>query len=89
MRVEAGWDRTAPTAAILNRLSRARDVVLDGHGADRSAQLREQAGVSAVDATVGQAAGAAHAPVAILTSDASDMRRVAALVLTDVRVVRL
>jgi len=89
VRVEAGWDRSAPGAAVLNRISRARDVVLDGHAADRAVQLREQAGVSVVDASVGQAAEAAIGPVAILTSDASDMRRLAAQVLTDVRVIRV
>jgi hypothetical protein len=29
VRVEAGWDRSTPSAALLNRISRARDVVLD------------------------------------------------------------
>jgi hypothetical protein len=89
VRVEAGWDRRSPTAAGLNRISRARDVVLDGGGADRAAELRAATGVSVVDATVAQAADRSSGPVAILTSDAADMRRLAALINGDVRVVRL
>lgn len=89
VRIEAGWDRSAPGAAELNRISRARDLVLDGRAADRAAQLRQEAGVSVVDATVAQAAEASAGPVAILTSDASDMRRLAASVAGDVTVVRL
>jgi hypothetical protein len=89
VRVEAGWDRTARDAALVNRLAQARDVVLDGSAADRAAQLRRAAAVSAVDATVGQAAEAAAAPAVILTSDAADMARLAGLASGNVRVVRL
>ena len=89
VRVEAGWDRIAPRAALLNRMSSARDAILDGRGADRAAELREQSGVSVVDATVAAAAERAAGPVAILTSDAADMRRLAGVVENDVRVVRL
>jgi hypothetical protein len=89
VRVESGWDRTARDAALVNRLAQARDVVLDGAAADRSAQLRRAAAVSAVDATVGQAAEAAAAPAVILTSDPADMARLAGLANGDVRVVRL
>jgi hypothetical protein len=89
VRVEAGWDRRAPTAATLNRISRARDVVLDGPAADRAAEVHAQTVVSVVDATVAQAAETSAGPVAILTSDASDMRRLAVLVEGDVRVLQL
>jgi hypothetical protein len=89
VRVEAGWDRRAPSAAALNRTSRARDVVLDGSRADRAAQLRAATGVSVVDATVAQAAEGSPRPAAILTSDTADMRRLAVLVDGDIRVVRL
>jgi len=89
VRIEAGWDRAASAAAALNRISRTRDVILDGQAADRATQLRRQAGCSVVDATVAQAAEASDGPVAILTSDASDMRRLAALIAGDTRVVRL
>ena len=89
VRVEAGWDRSAPGAALLNRISRARDVVLDAHAANRAAELREQTGVSVVDATVGQVSEAAPGPVAIITSDPRDMQRLASRIETEVRVVRL
>lgn len=89
VRVEAGWDRTAPGASLLNRLTRARDVVLDGPAADRSAQLRREAAVSVVDATVGHAAEAVGSPAVILTSDAADLRRLAAFVAGTPRIVRI
>jgi hypothetical protein len=89
VRIEAGWDRRSPSAAALNRISRARDVFLDGSRADRAAELRSAAGVSVVDATVAQAAEDSSGPVAILTSDPADLRRLAALLEGDVRVVRL
>jgi hypothetical protein len=89
VRVEAAWDRTASAAAMLNRISRARDVILDGPGANRAAELRAGANVSAVDATVGHVAETSVGPVAILTSDPEDMRRIAALVDGDVRVIQL
>jgi hypothetical protein len=89
VRVEAGWDRTARDASLLNRLARARDVPLDGPAADRSVQLRRAAAVSVVDATVGQAAEAAGSPTVILTSDVADMARLAGLVAGEVRVVRI
>jgi hypothetical protein len=77
VRVEAGWDRTARDASLLNRLARARDVPLDGPAADRSVQLRRAAAVSVVDATVGQAAEAAGPPTVILTSDVADVAPIA------------
>ena len=89
VRVETGWDRTAPSAAALNRISRARDIVLDARAADRAAQLRQNAGVSVVDATVAQVAEASARPIAILTSDSKDMHRLAALIEGDTRVIHL
>lgn len=89
VRVETGWDRTAPSAAVLNRISRARDIVLDARAADRAAQLRQSAGVSVVDATVAQAAEASARPVVILTSDSKDMHRLATLIQGDTRVIQL
>lgn len=86
VRVEAGWDRSSPTSAGVNRFSRARDVVLDGPAADRATQLRQAVGVSVVDATVGQAAQVAASPAVIVTSDVSDMHR---LVGTGTRVIRI
>jgi hypothetical protein len=89
VRVEAGWDRTARDASLLDRLARARDVPLDGPAADRSVQLRRAAAVAVVDATVGQAAEAAGSPTVILTSDVADMARLAGQVAGEVRVVRI
>jgi hypothetical protein len=89
VRVEAGWDRRAPMYAAVNRISRARDAVVDGPAADRASELRGQTCVSVVDATVVQAAEVSPGPAAILTSDSSDMRRLAALVEGDVRVLQL
>jgi predicted nucleic acid-binding protein len=89
VRVEAGWDRSSRDAALLNRISRAQDSMLDGRAANRAAAIRRNAGVSVVDATVAAAAERAARPVAILTSDAADLRRLAGLVENDVRVVRL
>jgi hypothetical protein len=89
VRVEAGWDRTARDASLLNRLARARDLPLDGPAADRSVQLRRAAAVSVVDATVAQAAEAAGSPTVILTSDVADMARLADLAAGEVRVVQV
>jgi hypothetical protein len=89
VRVEAGWDRTAHGSSLVNRLARARDVVLDGHAADRASQLRAAAGVSVVDATVAQAAESAPSATVILTSDVADMVHLAAMLGRGVRVVRI
>ncbi len=87
VRVEAGWDRTAATAADINRISAAIDVDLRRAGADRAVQLRHTADVSVVDATVGQAAEFASHPAVILTSDVDDMTRLAAILDGDIRVI--
>ncbi|MPY83672.1 MAG: hypothetical protein GEV00_10185 [Actinophytocola sp.] len=89
VRVEAGWDRTRPKAAVVNRVSGARDVPLTGDAADTAQQLRGATGVSVVDATVGEAADAAAKPVVILTSDADDMRALAERIDGEVRVQRV
>jgi hypothetical protein len=89
VRVEAGWDRSARDASLVNRLARARDAVLDGTGADRACRLRAAVEVSVVDATVAQAAEAAPSPTVILTSDVADMRRLATLLDGETRVVRI
>lgn len=83
VRVEAGWDRTAPRAANANRLLGAgADRVLDSEAADRAVQLRRLVlSASVVDATVVVAAetlGKAGGVVEILTSDVPDVRALAA-----------
>lgn len=77
VRVEAGWGRTEPASAQANRISRARDVILDSVAADRAVHLRREAAVSVVDATIGHVARTAALPVVILTSDVSDMQLLA------------
>lgn len=89
VRVEAGWDRTSPKAAVVNRVSGARDVPLTGDAANTAQRLRAATGVPVVDATVGEGADAAAKPVVILTSDADDMRAIAERINGEVRVQRV
>ena len=78
VRVEAGWDRTAPTAASVNRL-RIRDAALDGPPANVAAAIRERDEVSVADAHLGAvvAAVASRGAVTVITSDPSDAAKVA------------
>jgi|GEM_PF-680779 len=80
VRVEARWDRRAPTAADLNRIAGARDHLLDTGAANRAAELAGLVpGVSVVDAAVAQAAEVVEpGPATILTSDEEDFGRLAA-----------
>ena len=78
VRVETGWDRAEPAAALVNRL-RIRDAVLDGPAANVAAEIRVRDQVSVADAHLG-AVVAALAPagaVTVLTSDPGDVARVA------------
>ncbi|HEX8770078.1 MAG TPA: hypothetical protein VF711_04845, partial [Acidimicrobiales bacterium] len=52
VRVEAGWDRTAPASAFINRLN-IIDVSLDKTAADYAAILLTHQNVSIADAHVG------------------------------------
>ena len=77
VRVEAGWDRTVPAAAAINRF-RISDVPLDTRHADAAAAIaRAHPDVEVVDSHLG-AAVQAHAAteIVVLTSDATDIRRV-------------
>jgi predicted nucleic acid-binding protein len=77
VRVEAGWDRTSPSWAFANRL-RVADNPLDTVHANAAAALQGAAGGSVADAHLGAAALAAPGTqVTIVTSDPSDMKRVA------------
>lgn len=77
IRVEAGWNRTAPVSAFLNRLGIA-DIALDARQANLAADLRRQTGVSVADAHLGAIMQSAAADrVTVLTSDPDDMRVVA------------
>lgn len=75
VRVEAGWDRTAPAWAFVNRL-RIADVPLDASHANAAAGIRHRTGVSVADAHLGAAIRAAD-QVTVVTSDPRDMRLVA------------
>lgn len=79
VRVEAGWDRTDPAAALLNR-SRITDHHLDGPGANTAASLVSSAVVSSVaDAHIGAAVRAAPSEdVVVISSDPRDMAAVCA-----------
>jgi predicted nucleic acid-binding protein len=75
VRVEAGWNRTAPAWAFVSRL-RIADIPLDGARANAAASIRSRTGVCVADAHLG-AAIANAARVTVLTSDPRDMRIVA------------
>jgi hypothetical protein len=78
VRVEAGWDRTVPAWAFLNRLL-IGDIALDGSSANIAASIRQAARVSVADAHIGAVIQATTAAkVTVITSDPGDVRRVAA-----------
>jgi predicted nucleic acid-binding protein len=77
VRVEAGWDRTSPQWAFLNRL-RIADVPLGVGHANAAAAIHEQTQVSVADAHIGATLQSApNADVTVITSDPGDIRRVA------------
>ena len=78
VRVEAGWDRRAPAAALINHL-RVSDMPLESASANVAADLVARLHVSVADAHIGAAvrAVADRGPVAIVTSDPDDMVAVA------------
>lgn len=79
VRVEAGWDRSAPEAAFINLLGIV-DAPLDGVAANRAAAIARQHQVSVTDAHVGatlQLLPDGSGPVTIVSSDAKDMSTVA------------
>lgn len=88
VRVEAGWDRQAPTAAIINRL-RITDSALDRAAADRAASLRLRLGVSVADAHLGSVLAVTPGPVTVVTSDRGDARRIADQLEVSVTIVQL
>lgn len=78
VRVEAGWSRSDPQAALINVL-RIRDAELDRAAADIAANLVTAHRVSVADAHLGAVIAARHADAAItvVTSDPKDTRLVA------------
>ena len=75
VRVEAGWDRTAPAWAFINRL-RIADLPLDASQANAAAAIRNRTQVSVADAHLGAAIQSAD-QVTVVTSDPPDMQLVA------------
>lgn len=88
VRVEAGWDRTAP-AAVINRL-RIADVILDAPSANVAAHIVADTGVSVADAHIGAVVrllARAGDDVRVLTGDPHEITRSAGP--AGVRVVRI
>lgn len=74
VRVEAGWDRRARAAALINQL-RIVDVDLETASANVAADLVTRLEVSVADAHVGAtvAVVAEQGPVTVISSDPDDM----------------
>lgn len=77
VRVETGWDRRAPAAALINHL-RISDAPLDTTIVNVAAEITGRLQVSVADAHIGAVvrAVADHGHVAIITSDPNDMAAV-------------
>jgi len=77
VRVESGWDRSAPPWAFVNRL-RIGDILLDALHADSAADIVNRTGVSVADAHIGAVINSTAADrITVVTSDPDDMRLVA------------
>lgn len=74
VRVEAGWDRRGPTAALINHL-RIVDMSLDAASANVAGDLVARLAVSVAEAHIGATVRtvADRGAVAIITSDPDDM----------------
>lgn len=78
VRVEAGWNRSDPRAAAVNRF-RVTDITLDTRAADTAVGIVTRTGVSVADAHLGAAARTLDADeVVVLTSNPEDMARASA-----------
>ncbi|HUP84142.1 MAG TPA: hypothetical protein VM143_00620 [Acidimicrobiales bacterium] len=76
VRVEAGWDRSQPGSALLNRF-RVRDHALDGSTADVAASIVAATVTNVADAHIGAAVRSlTSTDVVVLSSDPVDMARV-------------
>ena len=78
VRVEAGWDRTAPSAAAINRL-RIHDRPLGSSTADVAAAVNARTNKGVVESHIGAAVQGLRADdeVVVLSSDPDDMILVA------------
>lgn len=78
VRVEAGWDRTQPTSAAINRF-RVDDRPLDSSAANAAAALVAGLAVSVADAHIGAVVQSmSGVDFVVLTSDPRDVHRVCA-----------
>jgi hypothetical protein len=76
VRVEAAWDRTAPSAAAINRFP-VRDHTLDSSAADVAAQIHRATSTGVADAHIGAAVRSlSSGEVVVLTSDPADIAAV-------------
>lgn len=76
VRVEAAWDRTAPSAAAINRFP-VRDHTLDSSAADVAAQIQRATSTGVADAHVGATVRSlSSTDVVVLTSDPADIAAV-------------
>jgi hypothetical protein len=88
VQVEAGWNRSGPRTAALNRL-RAERPGLNGETADAASSVVSTIGVSVADAHLAVSLTATPGPHSVLTSDEPDVRRAAERVGVPVTVVRV
>lgn len=76
VRVEAAWDRTAPSAAAINRFP-VRDHPLDSPAADVAAQIQRATSTGVADAHIGATVRSlSSTDVVVLTSDPADIAAV-------------
>jgi hypothetical protein len=76
VRVEAGWDRTAPSAAAINRF-RVGDHALDSPCANVAAQIQRATSAGVADAHLGATVRRLSSnEVVVLTSDPDDIAAV-------------
>lgn len=73
VRVEAGWDRSTPGAAAINRF-RLHDRVLDAPTANLAASIQRRCGRGPADAHIGATVrSVSSGDVVVLTSDPTDI----------------
>ena len=76
VRVEAAWERTAPSAAAINRFP-VRDHTLDPPAADVAAQIQRATSTGVADAHLGATVRSlSSTEVVVLTSDPADIAAV-------------
>lgn len=79
VRVEAGWDRRAPDAAVINQLH-VHDAPLDTRAADHAVRARAALGMTdltVADSHIAAVLAATPGPHTVITSDGGDLRRIA------------